>query len=168
MTTGGTEELLVSKLAMKKNGPRAKSQRLHNIIFKRYNNVFKPNRTEFDWLSRDEKEVDKYIADPFCGNILTCSFYYEFFKCLIEIESKKNLKNVPRDLPIYVFSGGKDPIGNCGKGVKRLVEIYKNLGVKDITFKLYDDGRHCMLNEINKDEVIEDILKWLSKHESKY
>lgn len=159
--------LLISKLQMIKNGAREKSQILHNMIFKEYNKVFKPNRTEFDWLNRDEKEVDKYIEDPFCGTVFTCSFYYEFFKCLIEIENKKNLINVPKDLPLYIFSGSKDPVGNCGKGIKRLVETYKNLGVKDITFKLYEDGRHCMLNEINKDEVVDDILQWLQRIDKK-
>lgn len=160
--------LLVSKLEIKKNGVKAKSQILNNLIFGGYNKPFKPNRTKFDWLNRNNEEVDKYIKDPFCGTVFTCSFYYDFFKCLIEIENKKNLQTVPKDLPIYIFSGGKDPVGKSGKGVKRLVETYKSLGVKDLTFKLYKDGRHDMLNEINKDEVIEDILKWLSKHESKY
>lgn len=159
--------LLVSKLEIKKNGVKAKSQILNNLIFGGYNKPFKPNRTKFDWLNRNNEEVDKYIKDPFCGTVFTCSFYYDFFKCLIEIENKKNLQTVPKDLPIYIFSGGKDPVGKSGKGVKRLVETYKSLGVKDLTFKLYKDGRHDMLNEINKDEVIEDILKWLSKHECK-
>lgn len=160
--------LLVSKLEIKKNGVKAKSQILNNLIFGGYNKPFKPNRTKFDWLNRNNEEVDNYIKDPFCGTVFTCSFYYDFFKCLIEIENKKNLQTVPKDLPIYIFSGGKDPVGKSGKGVKRLVETYKSLGVKDLTFKLYKDGRHDMLNEINKDEVIEDVLVWLSKHESKY
>lgn len=159
--------LLVSKLEIKKNGVKAKSQILNNLIFGGYNKPFKPNRTKFDWLNRNNEEVDKYIKDPFCGTVFTCSFYYDFFKCLIEIENKKNLQTVPKDLPIYIFSGGKDPVGKSGKGVKRLVETYKSLGVKDLTFKLYKDGRHDMLNEINKDEVIEDVLVWLSRYECK-
>ncbi|AGK95538.1 alpha/beta fold hydrolase [Clostridium pasteurianum] len=159
--------LLVSKLEIKKNGVKAKSQILNDLIFGGYNKPFKPNRTKFDWLNRNNEEVDKYIKDPFCGTVFTCSFYYDFFKCLIEIENKKNLKTVPRDLPIYIFSGGKDPVGKSGKGVKRLVETYKSLGVKDLTFKLYKDGRHDMLNEINKDEVIEDVLAWLSRYSLK-
>ncbi|MFT8315352.1 MAG: alpha/beta hydrolase [Clostridium sp.] len=159
--------LLVSKLEIKKNGVKAKSQILNDLIFGGYNKPFKPNRTKFDWLNRNNEEVDKYIKDPFCGTVFTCSFYYDFFRCLIEIENKKNLKNVPKDLPIYIFSGGKDPVGKSGKGVKRLAETYKSLGVKDLTFKLYKDGRHDMLNEINKDEVIEDVLAWLSRYSLK-
>lgn len=156
--------LLISKLQMMKNGSRAKSQILHNMIFKEYNKVFRPNRTEFDWLTRSEKDVDNYIEDPFCGTVFTCSFYYEFFKCLIEIENKKNFKNIPLDLPLYIFSGSQDPVGKCGRGTKKLAYRYKNLGVEDITFKLYENGRHCMLNEVNKDEVVEDLLQWLLKH----
>ena len=159
--------LLVSKLEIKKNGVKAKSQILNDLIFGGYNKPFKPNRTKFDWLNRNNEEVDKYIKDPFCGTVFTCSFYYDFFKCLIEIENKKNLKTVSRDLPIYIFSGGKDPVGKSGKGVKRLVETYESLGVKDLTFKLYKDGRHDMLNEINKDEVVEDVLAWLSRYSLK-
>ena len=156
--------LLIAKIEIKMKGGRSKSQRLNDMIFKKYNNFFRPNRTKFDWLSRDNEEVDKYIKDPFCGSVFTCGFYYDLFTGLIEIENKKNLKTVPKNLPIYIFSGEKDPVGKNSKGVKRLVETYKALGVKDITVKLYKDGRHEMLIEINKDEVIKDILRWLSKH----
>ena len=80
-----------------------------------------------------------------------------------EIEDKENLKKVPLDLPIYIMSGDKDPIGKNGKGVLRLRDRYIKLGVKDVLCKLYEGGRHEMLNETNKDEVIRDILNWINE-----
>ena len=148
---------------IKKKGRRYRSKLIDNLIFGGNNRYFKPNRTEFDWLSRDEKEVDKYISDPFCGVLFTCGFFYDFIKGLQEIEDTKNLKKVPLNLPIYIMSGDKDPVGKNGKGVLRLRDQYINLGVKDVSCRLYEGGRHEMLNEINKDEVIKDILNWINE-----
>lgn len=150
-----------------KNGRWYRSKRIDNLIFGGNNRGFKPSRTEFDWLSRDEKEVDKYLEDPFCGVLFTCGFFYDFIKGLQEVENEENLKKVPLDLPIYIMSGDKDPVGKNGKGVLRLRDRYISLGVKDVSCKLYKGGRHEMLNEINKDEVIEDILTWLNEKNEK-
>ncbi|MFU0800998.1 MAG: alpha/beta hydrolase [Xylanivirga thermophila] len=152
---------------MDKNGPKAKSPRLNDMSFGGYNKKFSPNRTDFDWLSRDENEVDKYIKDPYCGGIFTTSFYYDFLSGMKEIFKKENMGNVPKDLPIYIFGGDKDPVGKMGKGVPKLVKAYKGLGIKDVSYKLYKDGRHEMLNEINRDEVVRDILVWLASHMEK-
>lgn len=148
---------------IKKKGRLHRSKALDSLIFGGNNKKFKSPRTEFDWLSRDEKEVDKYIEDPFCGVLFTCGFFYDFIKGLQEIEDKENLKKVPLDLSIYIMSGDKDPIGKNGKGVLRLRDRYIKLGVKDVLCKLYDGGRHEMLNETNKDEVIRDILNWINE-----
>ncbi len=67
-------------------------------------------------------------------------------------------------MPIYIFAGDKDPVGNMGKGVLKLVKTYQNVGIKDLEYKLYKDGRHEMLNEINRDEVMEDVIQWLNNH----
>ena len=91
-----------------------------------------------------------------------CGFFYDLVQGLKEIEDKENLKKVPLDIPIYIISGDKDPIGKNGKGVLRLRDRYIKLGVKDVTCKLYKDGRHELLNEINKEEVFEDIICWLN------
>ncbi|WP_042274917.1 alpha/beta hydrolase [[Clostridium] dakarense] len=146
---------------IKKYGRKYRSKKLDNLIFGGNNRKFKPSRTEFDWLSRDNGEVDKYINNPFCGVLFTAGFFYDFVQGLKEIESKENLKRIPIGLPIYIMSGDKDPIGKNGKGVLRLKDRYIDLGVKDVSCKLYEGGRHEMLNEINKDEVIENILSWI-------
>lgn len=154
----------IAKREVAKKGPKTRSLRLNNLSFGNYNKKFKPNRTDFDWLSRDEKEVDKYIEDPYCGEIFTTSFYYDFFRGLKEIFKKSNVEKIPKDLPIYIFTGNKDPVGSMGRGTLKLVKTYQNIGIKDLEYKLYKDGRHEMLNEINKDEVMRDVINWLNKH----
>lgn len=148
---------------IKKHGRRHRSKLIDSLIFGGNNRGFKPARTDFDWLSRDEKEVDKYIEDPYCGVLFTTGFFYDFVKGLQEVEHTDNLKKVPKDLHIHILSGDKDPVGKNGKGVLRLRDRYINLGVKNVSCKLYKDGRHEMLNEINKEEVIKDVLDWLNQ-----
>jgi alpha-beta hydrolase superfamily lysophospholipase len=155
---------LIAKGEIKKIGRASKSNKLDKLSFGSYNNSFKPNRTAFDWLSSDNKEVDKYIDDPFCGTVFTAGFFYDFLGGLKSIADHMEIKNLPKDLPIYIFSGDKDPVGKNGKGVLKLVKTYKEHGIVDLTHKLYKDGRHEMLNEINKEEVTFDVLKWLNAH----
>jgi len=155
---------LIAKGEIKKIGRLGKSIKLNKLAFGGYNNSFKPNRTAFDWLSRDNNEVDKYINDPFCGSVFTAGFFYDFFGGLKSIADYREIKNVPKDLPVYIFSGDKDPVGKNGKGVLKLIKTYKEHGMTDLTYMIYKDGRHEMLNEINKEQVIVDLIKWLNKH----
>lgn len=158
---------LIAKREIKKIGRSGKSNKLDKLSFGSYNNSFKPNRTASDWLSRDNKQVDKYIDDPFCGTVFTAGFFYDFLGGIKSIADDKEIKNVPKDLPIYIFSGDKDPVGKNGKGVLKLVKTYKEHGIKDLTHKLYKNGRHEMLNETNKEEVIVDVIRWLKAHGNK-
>ncbi|NMS90108.1 alpha/beta hydrolase [Clostridioides difficile] len=146
---------------IKKHGRSSRSNKINDLIFG--GEIIKRNRnTKFNWLSRDREQVEKYINDPFCGVVCSCGFFYDLVQGLKEIEDKQNLKKIPLDIPIYIISGDKDPIGKNGKGVLRLRDRYINLGVKDVSCKLYKDGRHELLNEINKKEVFEDIICWLN------
>jgi alpha-beta hydrolase superfamily lysophospholipase len=155
---------LIAKVEIRKIGRSGKSNKLDKLSFGSYNKCFKPNRTDFDWLSRDAKEVDKYIEDPFCGTIFTAGFFYDFLGGIKSIADNRQIKRIPKDLPIYIFSGDKDPVGKNGKGVLKLFKTYKENGIVDLTYKLYKDGRHEMLNEINKEEVNLDVIKWLNKY----
>lgn len=152
---------VIANLEMKIRGPKAKSNLLNKVSFGSYNKKFSPNRTEFDWLSRDGKEVDKYIQNPYCGTIFPTSFYYEFFDTLQYIEDENNFSKIPKNLPILIISGDEDPVGNFGKGVRDLFERYENIGVENLSIKLYEGARHELLNETNRDEVIDDIIKWI-------
>src|SRR5699024_2305600 len=154
---------LLAKREVKKHGYKKKSPKLDKLTLGNFNKSFKPKRTKFDWISRDEDEVDKYINNPYCGTIFTVGFFYDFLNGLRDIEDKRNFHLIPKDLPIFIFSGDKDPVGNFGKGVKKLYKRYKFLGVKDVECKLYKDGRHEMLNEINRNEVMKDVIQWLNR-----
>ncbi len=153
---------IIARLAMKINGPKKKSKFLNNLSFGTYNNAFKPNRTDFDWLSRDEKEVDKYIEDPLCGFVCSTSLYYFLTKGMLQMHKKCNLALIPKSLPIFIVSGSKDPVG--AKTVPRLYKIYLKLGLNDVEMKLYNDARHEILNEINREEVTREILGWILRH----
>ena len=132
-----------------------------NLSFGSYNKAFKPNRTEYDWLSVNEENVDKYIADPYCGADFSASYFMDLIINFNTIA--KDFNKIPQDLPVYLFSGAKDPVGNMGKGVKKLFNKYQKLGLKNLEMKLYENGRHEMLNETNKEEVYQDVLNWLNK-----
>lgn len=153
--------MALAKFEVSMKGPRNKGKSLNNLIFKGYNSKFKPERTLFDWLTSDKDEVDKYIRDEYCGHAFTSSFFYYFFKGLDELNKPHILNNIPRELPIYIFSGSEDPVGEEGKGVTNLCNTYKKIGMKDVTCKIYQGGRHEMLNEVNKNEVISDVITWL-------
>lgn len=155
---------MMAKREINKHGRKAQSPRLDKLIFAGYNKGFQPSRTGSDWLSRDEKEVDKYVNDPYCGTIFTAGFFYDFLEGLMGVEDRNNMTLIPKDLPIYIFSGDKDPVGKNGKGIVDLYNRYNDLGIKDVIYKLYSGGRHEMLNETNREEVMDDIVEWLDLH----
>ncbi|KAB2452363.1 alpha/beta hydrolase [Bacillus sp. CH126_4D] len=168
--TGGNPGLLgsighkVATIEMKLRGTKTKSPMLNFLSFGNFNSHFKPNRTKFDWLSSDNNQVDKYIQDPLCGFICTTSFYRELFSGVLEVNKLEEFKKTPKNLPIHIFSGDRDPVGDMGKGVKEVYENYKKCGVKDVTLRLYENGRHEMFHEVNRDEVFQDLILWLDKH----
>ena len=133
---------------------------INKITFGSYNKGLE-GRTDVDWLCSDSKEVDKYINDPYCGGIPTVSFFNELFKGLLTINKKGNFDTVRKDLPVYIFAGDRDPVGNRGKGIVNLYENLKKVGISEVTYKLYENGRHEMLNEVNKAEVYNDVVSWL-------
>lgn len=165
--TGGDPGLLgrigffIAKMIGWFRGRKHESPMLKKLSFGKFNDEFKPARTEFDWLSRKEETVDKYIADPYCGTTFTAGFWVDFLKGIQYINSAQAYKTTPTDLPIYIFSGAKDPVGEQGKGVKAVYNTYTTAGANNIKHKLYTDGRHEMLNETNQDQVKAELLEWL-------
>jgi alpha-beta hydrolase superfamily lysophospholipase len=145
-------------------GCRKKSELAFALGDKPYNRPFRPNRTPFDWLSRDEKEVDKYVADPLSGRRCSSGFYRDLVILLNRIHRIEQMERIRRDLPVYVFSGSADPVGDMGASPTALVEAYRSLKIQDLEFVLYPDARHETLNETNRDEVTGDLIAWLKKH----
>ncbi len=130
----------------------------NNLSFGSYNKPFKKEKLPYAWLSRDKEQVKKYILDEQCGWVMSTAFFKWFFTGLKSSYRDENLAKIDKNKPIAIFSGDKDPVGGNGKLVKKLYEQYVNLGVKDVTMKLYPDARHEILNEINNAEVYADVL----------
>lgn len=168
--TGGDPGLMgkigrmIAAREMKKKGRRTPSTLLNNMTFGSYNKAFRPTRTEFDWLSRDEKEVDKYIKDPDCGAVFTSGFFHDLLEGLEMINKKENIRSIPSRLPIWLISGSQDPVGNNAKGVLKTYQAFKKAGLGDVSYQLYENARHELLNEINKDIVQADIIQWINQH----
>lgn len=141
-------------------GRRYRSKYIKNLVTGSFNRKFKPNLTEADWISSDEENVQKYLADPLCSSTFTVLAYYELISGTQYLSRQKNINKTP-NIPILIFSGDKDPVGANGKGVNRVYRMLKKAGVDDVTLKLFHNGRHEMLNEVNKDEVYDLIKRWL-------
>jgi alpha-beta hydrolase superfamily lysophospholipase len=144
--------------------PRSTSRLAAALADGAYKKVFVPSHSPYDWLSRDAAEVEAYTNDPLCGQMPSIAFYRDLALTLRKIHLKKNMARIPHDLPVYVFSGSRDPVGNNGESPKALVERYTKLGLHDIEFVLYPDARHELLHETNYKEAQENLFAWIDKH----
>jgi alpha-beta hydrolase superfamily lysophospholipase len=151
-------------LALLATFPRRNSSLSAALALGANNRPFKPNRTPVDWLSRDNEAVDAYVADPLCGMPCSSGFYRDLIGGLRKIHRKSALQSIAKDLPIYLFCGSDDPVGEMGASPTRLVNAYRALGIADLEFVLYPGARHEALHETNRDEVIENLINWLSAH----
>lgn len=126
----------------------------------RFNDAFKPTRTDHDWLTRDAAEVDRYIADPHCGGPYTAGLWVDLINALLDISTDAALMRIASDLPILITGGGDDAAGG-DKGMGKLAVHYAQTGHQRLKVKIYDGGRHEMLNETNRDEATRDWLDWI-------
>lgn len=147
----------VARLERLRAGPRAKSALLAHLSFGSFNDAFRPARTEFDWLSRDAAEVDAYIADPRCGFRCTNQLWVDLLDGLRQI-ALSGFATVPKDFPVHLFAGDRDPVSRDGKGVVELEARLRAAGLRHVTMRLYPGARHETLNETNRDEVIRDTV----------
>ena len=153
--------LAIGSWEIRRHGARYRSDLLNNMAFGSYTRGITPLRTLSDWLSRDEAQVDRYVADPLCGFIPTAGLFRDMMHGIAFNQSARNLARMQKDLPVYFMSGDHDPVGANGKGVMKAYESFLRAGMSDATLRLYAGGRHEMLNEINRDEVYRDLLHWL-------
>jgi alpha-beta hydrolase superfamily lysophospholipase len=126
------------------------------------NAAFEPARTTMDWLSRDNAEVDKFINDPLCFPALKRESMQSFVDAFPRLADPREIRKVRDDLPSYIFSGSEDPIGQRLEGVRVLIDRYRSAGLTSITHDFYTGGRHEMLHETNRRDVITNLLVWLS------
>src|SRR5271166_6925115 len=149
---------LFARIERLRLGRRGKSKLLVRMWFGEYNKPFEPARTDFDWLSRDPKEVDAYVADPLCGFSFTTQLAIDILDALPHLTDPKMLTTIRKDMPIYVFSGERDPVG---ANIQGLIADFKAAGFTKLTTRIYPEARHETLNETNRDEVTRDLIAWL-------
>jgi len=132
------------------------------MVFDRYNKEFWP--PENAWLSRDKVEVIMYNEDPHCGFPLTAQAWVDLLNARDAQQSVEFLARIRHDLPILVMYGTADPVGEKGKGVLRLLRTLQKAGLRNVCSEPYDEARHELLNEENKDDVAADLIGWIDKH----
>lgn len=154
---------LVAAAERARLGKRAKSKLLRKLSFESFNKQIENPRTEADWLSRDPAEVDKYVADPLCGYECSTQLWWDMFGGLIEIFSQARIATLPKQLPIYILAGERDPLNNRLAAIKKLHMALEEAQLADVTLRVYQGARHELLNETNRDEVTRDLIGWLDE-----
>ena len=154
----------LAAIEIKRHGPGYYSEMLDGVMNKQYNGGYDNPRTAFDWISSDPNRVDEYIADPKCGFVPTAGLLSEILKGLSFITSRRNIEKMSKDIPIYFISGAEDPVGELSQGVIRAYKAFLKAGMKDVSLKLYPNLRHEIMLEVDRDEVMTDVLNWLEEH----
>lgn len=142
-------------------GSRHVSRLLDRLAFGGYGRRVDSPRTPWDWLSRDGERVDRYIADPMCGFTFTVNGFGALFELVARLYNEEALSAVPKELPVFLMSGDADPVGDYGKGVARTYESLLEAGLVNVKMNLYEGGRHELLNETCRGQVMEDVWRWL-------
>jgi alpha-beta hydrolase superfamily lysophospholipase len=147
--------------AIAANGRNAPGDELQMQIFASFLEGLGEIRTPFDWLSRDPVEVDKYIADPMCGFALNVGAWRDIIDGALPTTDAELVRQIPQDLPVYIFSGDADPVHDNGGAIAQLSDRYEAAGLQNVRVRLYEGGRHEMFNETNRAEVTDELLAWL-------
>lgn len=134
---------------------------LSDLVFKGYNRKIKDPHSVFDWLSRDESVVSLYQSDEKCNFVFTATGFRDLFTLIAKANASHTFRHTPRGLPLLFLAGDKDPVGKYGEGVRRVVNLYRGAGVKNIEVIFYKDARHEVLNELGRLDAFADISRWL-------
>ena len=155
---------MMMKFECWRHGPDGVSELMQNALFGKSNVAFDgPGATGYEWLSHDQEVVAAYMADQQCGFVLSPGSLLEMYEGSAISQDKLGLLRIPQNLPIYVFSGSEDPVHGQQADLDRLVDAYRKRGLAQVTYKLYPGGRHEMLNEKNKGEVVTELVQWLEQ-----
>lgn len=154
--------MALTKVMAALKGWRYRSRLIDNMAFGSYNKKFEPARTDKDWLSRNEGNVDAYKKEKRCSFMFTLNGYYNLFLSLYKLSCRDYVGKMPKELPVFFVSGEDDPVGGFGDGVKKVYRQFVGLGLENVSMKLYPDDRHEILNELDRDIVYEDIAKWIT------
>ncbi|MCR5595632.1 MAG: alpha/beta hydrolase [Lachnospiraceae bacterium] len=134
---------------------------LNSLAFGSYNKRVRDPQNDYEWLSRNKVNQQKYLDDPDCGFTFTVNGFKALFKLIWKLTDKENISKMPKSLPILMVSGEEDPVGNYGEAVRQVYDSYKELGMENVTLKLYPEDRHEILNEVDNETVYTDILNWI-------
>ena len=129
--------------------------------FETWNKEFAPNRTDFDWLSRDETEVDKYVDDPLCGFPVSIGLWLDVLEGIYFAADNKNLSKLPKDFPVHLLAGDQDPCSERGKAVANIARRMQSAGMTKVSLNVLTDARHESLNEVNRDATMAMFIDWL-------
>lgn len=154
--------LPICALECKRNGETNPSAMLQNLIFGGYNKRVEHQRTSFDWLTRDDRIVDAYIADPLSGFDASAGLLRDMLKGISFVQARDRLQAMNKKLPVLFIAGGDDPVGGYGTGVQKTAEAFRNAGMQNVDVQIYPLCRHEILNEINRDEVYSAIAAWVN------
>ncbi len=135
---------------------------MNALSFGSYNKRIPESKTQMDWLTKDEKIVDAYLEDPLCGFTFTVNGFQTLLELVSRLYKRENLEKMPKELPVFFVSGEADPVGDYGKGVKRAYQSFLDVGMKNVKMKLYENDRHELLNEMDREQVYGDIHQWIS------
>ncbi|ASK62763.1 lysophospholipase [Virgibacillus phasianinus] len=141
--------------------PKEETKLMNALTFGSYNKKVDDMHTTFDWLTRDQKMVQSYIDDPYCGFVPKARFFYDLMDGIKTIQDKRRNEAVRKDLPMLLVSGDADPVGDYAKGVWKTAQLYEKAGLENIASMFFHDGRHEILNELNKEEVFNLLFHWL-------
>lgn len=152
----------VCRLIAGAKGWRYRSKFVNNLAFGGYNKRFEPGETSKEWLTSDRERCRRYVEDPLCSFIFTVAGYYQMFAGMKTLTKKEALDSIPKNIPILFVAGTDDPVGAFGKGVQKVYRKYKAAGIQDVSIKMYENARHEILNEVNREEVYKDIFHWMN------
>lgn len=144
-------------------GKRTENHVLNKMSFGAFNGSVSKPTTDFDWLSTDADQVKKYVEDPLTGFIASNQFFVDLIDGVTKVHNKKEMTQIPKDLPILLISGSEDPVGKMGKSLWPVAEQYKKIGLHDVTVVIMEGKRHELLNEVNNLEVYNTVLNWMEK-----
>ena len=157
--------MAIVKTQIKSNGFDGTTSLVRQLSFETYNSKFKPNKTDFDWLCSDEKELQNYISDNACADSISSGLFWQLLSSMKYTGSKMAYQNWKKDMPVLLLSGEKDSVGDFTKGVQRIEAAMKNAGIRNVTVQFLTGARHDIFHEVKSgcaEEVIQLVKEWIN------
>lgn len=152
--------IFLTSLLSRLRGAQHRSNFINSMAFGTYCKRIPFPETPYDWITRDKQIVSAYAADPKCTFVFTVSAFHELMCMTREVNRPAWAESLDKNMPVALFSGDADPVGNYGGGVRKVCNMLRRAGMKDVCIHLYPDMRHEVLNEVGRGEVYQDILSW--------